>query len=91
MYRAVIFGYNFSHAKCETFIHILKKYNIKISCYIGTNKVKLNLPKKIYNKNILAKTIFEPRVYVKFMEYHIMFLIIILTKLLKSLKRKKPI
>lgn len=61
MYRIVIFGYNFSHAKCETVIHILKKYNIKISSYIAANKIKLNLPKKIYNKNIPAKTVFEPR------------------------------
>jgi len=60
MYKVIIFGYNFSHSKCENFIHILKKYNIAISAYIGANKVKLNLPKKIYSKNILVKPIFEP-------------------------------
>jgi phosphoribosylglycinamide formyltransferase 1 len=61
MFKIVVFGYNFPHTKCETFIHILKKYNIKISAYIGANKIKLNLPKKVYNKNIPLKTIFEPR------------------------------
>jgi phosphoribosylglycinamide formyltransferase-1 len=61
LYKIVVFGYNFPHIKCEMFIHILKKYNIKISAYIGTNKVKLNLPKKVYNKNISVKTVFEPR------------------------------
>lgn len=61
MYKIVVFGYNFSHSKCENFIHILKKNNIKISAYVGANKVKLKLPKKIYNKSIPIKTIFEPR------------------------------
>jgi phosphoribosylglycinamide formyltransferase-1 len=61
MFKIIVFGYNFPHTKCETFIHILKKYNIKISAYIGANKIKLNLPKKVYNKNIPLKTIFEPR------------------------------
>lgn len=61
MYKIVVFGYNFPHSKCENFIHILKKNNIKITAYIGADKVKLKLPKKIYNKNIPIKTIFEPR------------------------------
>ena len=47
MFKIIVFGYNFPHSKCEDFIHILKKYNIKIFAYIGANKVKLNLPKKI--------------------------------------------
>jgi len=61
MFRIVVFGYNFPHSKCENFIHILKNNNIKISAYIGANKIKLNLPKKIYNRNIPTKPIFEPR------------------------------
>lgn len=61
MFKIIIFGYNFPHSKCENFLHILKKNNIKISAYIGANKIKLNLPKKIYNKDIPIKPIFEPR------------------------------
>lgn len=61
MFKIIIFGYNFPHSKSETYIHILKKYNIKISAYIAANKVKVNLPKKIYNKNIPQKSIFNPR------------------------------
>ena len=61
MFRIIVFGYNFPHSKCENFIHILKKNNIKVSAYIGANKIKLNLPKKIYNRNIPTKPIFEPR------------------------------
>jgi len=61
MYNIVIFGYNFAHPKSETFVHLLKKYNIKISAYIGANKVKMNLPKRIYNKSIYQKSILNPK------------------------------
>ena len=61
MFKIVIFGYNFPHSKSENFIHILKKNNIKISAYIAANKVKLDLPKKIYSKSIPIKPIFEPK------------------------------
>ena len=60
-FKVVVFGYNFPHLKSELFIHILKKYNIKISAYIGANRVKINLPKKIYNKNISQKPIQNPK------------------------------
>ena len=46
-FKVVIFGYDFPHLKSELFIHILKKYNIKISAYIGAKRIKINLPRKL--------------------------------------------
>ena len=60
-FKVVVFGYNFPHLKSELFIHILKKYNIEISAYIGANRVKINLPRKIYDKNISQKPIYNPK------------------------------
>ena len=60
MFKVVIFGYNFPHSKCETFIQILKKYNIQISAYIAAEKIKLKLLKKKFKKNISLKPIFKP-------------------------------
>ncbi len=66
MFKVAIFGYNFPHPKCETFIHILKKHNIKVSAYIAANKIKVDLPKKVYNKKISHKPIFHPAQLCKF-------------------------
>ena len=60
-FKVVVFGYNFLHLKSELFIHILKKNNIKISAYIGASKVKINLSKKTFNKNISQKPIYNPK------------------------------
>jgi methionyl-tRNA formyltransferase len=71
MYKVIIFGYNFKHKKSEDFIHILEKNSIKIVAFIGANKVKLNLNKKIYNKNISQSTIYHPKQLCK--KYNIHF------------------
>lgn len=61
MFKVAIFGYNFPHSKSERFINILKKYNIEIATFIGANKVKINLPNKIYKKEITQKPIFNSK------------------------------
>ncbi len=61
MYKVVIFGYDFKHKKSEDFIHILKKYSIEVVAYIGASAVKLNLPDKIYKKNISQYIVFHPQ------------------------------
>lgn len=61
MYNIAIFGYNFHHKKSEDFLHILKKYNINIVAYIAADSVKLNLPKKVYKKNIPQYCIYHPK------------------------------
>lgn len=61
MYRVIIFGYNFPHIKSENFIHILKKNKVKISAFVGANSIEINLPKKIYQKKISQKPIFNPK------------------------------
>ena len=49
---SLIFGYNFPHIKSEDFVNILEKNRIKVCAYIGTDYIKLNLPEKIYKKNL---------------------------------------
>jgi folate-dependent phosphoribosylglycinamide formyltransferase PurN len=89
MFKVVVFGYNFPHSKCETFIHILKKHNIKVSAYIAANKIKIDLPENVYDKKICQKPIFHPKQLCKFYDIPYYVSVHNSDKTIKILKEKK--